>query len=35
MFTGKIGIQPVLPVTVAIQKIRGDARQRYGHGDRV
>ena len=32
---GKMGTQPILPVTVSIKKIKGAARQCYGDGDRV
>ena len=29
------GMQPILPVTVHVKKIKSAARQRYGDGDRV
>ena len=32
---GKVGIQPILPVTVTVKKIKGVARQCYGDGDEV
>ena len=31
----KVGIQPILPVTVTVKKIKGVARQCYGDGDEV
>ena len=32
---GKMGTQPILPITVSVKKIKGAAHQRYGEGDRV
>ena len=32
---GKMCMQPILPVTVLIKKIKGAARQRYGDSDGV
>ena len=32
---GKMGMQPILPVTVLVKKIKGAAHQCYGHGDGV
>ena len=29
----KIGMQPILPVTLLVKKIKGAARQRYVDGD--
>ena len=33
--TGKMGMQPILPVTVPIKKIKGATHQCYGDGDGV
>ena len=30
-----MGMQPILPITVSIKKIKGAARQCYGNGDGV
>ena len=35
MLTGKMGMQPILPITVTVKKIKGTARQCYGDDDRV
>ena len=32
---GKMGMQPILPVTVPIKKIKGVTNQCYGDGDGV
>ena len=33
--TSKMGVQPILAVTVSVKKIKGFARQRYGDGEEV
>ena len=33
MLMGKMGMQPILPVTVPIKKIKGVTNQCYGDGD--
>ena len=35
ILTGKIGVQPILSVTVSVKKIKGAARQRYGDSNGV
>ena len=35
MLMAKMGMQPILPVTVPIKKIKGDFSKCYGDGDGV